>query len=646
MAPWQAPTKSVEPSDWKDVEPSDWKDVTSHLGITTEESEHARQLTPATPHPALASGLDRLLAPSDMTGNDPNTLKGYAKTWGEFLKGAGQGIRNFIASPPPGTDGNPVIWNPAEQLKKDWQGVKDAWNEGKKNPNYVSGEVAGPVLLTHALSSFLEPAGMAAKLTRATNVTDARMIENTISDLRMAAKETGKPRTIGEFVDSVSHAENKLNGEFADSLGKYAPYKINLPDTDGNFPLSKAIKALKDKYPPGTEINNAARRMIDTRAAEYERPISLADMNRERINADARRFGLYQQSDMRAYATSTAGPENAVDNTIADWVRNNAYPEMDKLTGKPDGYFRNLQQRVGNLMRIQSETKDNAVKLHTEALKSRGATRWERARPGTSISQSGKMHTYIPNIPEWLRPGNPEEGANAAVRSAYGIHQQFHMPSEAMSLPVSALLGVLRGHNPVGPKTQQLQEMRYKATELMHESPEAELPPQIQRIEHGLKVRYVKGQPYGNAVASVGEHDPRTIEVNDVDRFNKGPLQTRGHEIVHLWRNNLPGPIQKMAMPDNASDPYNISKIDDLRAKGYNLATIPQEMAATIVQTYIADPSQRKRLQPWIDDMDKIPMSVVEGTDPGQKGINTAPRPPMPPTESYRQLKAISARYR
>ena len=27
MAPWQAPTKSVEPSDWKDVEPSDWKDV-------------------------------------------------------------------------------------------------------------------------------------------------------------------------------------------------------------------------------------------------------------------------------------------------------------------------------------------------------------------------------------------------------------------------------------------------------------------------------------------------------------------------------------------------------------------------------------------------------------------------------------------
>ena len=197
-----------------------------------------------------------------------------------------------------------------------------------------------------------------------------------------------------------------------------------------------------------------------------------------------------------------------------------------------------------------------------------------------------------------------------------------------------------------GPRTQELQQMRRQATEIMHESSDAELPPQIQRIEDGLKVRYVKGQPYGNVIASVGEHDPRTIEVNDVDRFNKGPLQTRGHEIVHLWRNNLPGPIQKMAMPDNASDPYNISKIDDLRAKGYNLATIPQEMAATIVQTYIADPSQRKKLQPWIDDMDKIPMSVVEGTDPGQKGINTAPRPPMPPTESYRQLKAISARYR
>ena len=418
--------------------------------LTTEESEHARQLKPATIN-TIAPALDRLLAPSDMTGNDPNTLKGYGKTWGEFLKGAGQGIRNFVATPFPGMDENPVIWNPVEQFKKDWQGVKDAWDEGKKNPNYVAGEITGPILLTHAISSVLEPAGMVAKLTRGTNVTDARMIENTIGDLRMAAKETGKPRTVGEFVDSVSYAENKLNNEFADSLGQYAHYKINTPDVDGNFPLSQAIKALKEKYPPGTEINNAARRMIDARASEYQRPISLADLNRERINADARRYGLYQQSDVRSYATSTAGPENAVDNTIADWVRNNAYPEMDKLTGKPDGYFRNLQQRVGNLMRIQSETKDNAVKLHTEALKSRGSTRWERARPGTSISQSGAIHTYIPNIPEWLRPSNPEAGANAAIKSAYGIHQKFQMPPETLSLPVSALLGTIRNQRPTPP---------------------------------------------------------------------------------------------------------------------------------------------------------------------------------------------------
>ena len=110
--------------------------------IATEESEHARQLSPGMAPPSRP--LDRLLAPSDMTGNDPNTLRGYLKTWAEFGKGAGRGIADLVASPPPGTKENPVIWNPVTQLKKDWQGLKNLHEEYKTNPNYVAGELARP----------------------------------------------------------------------------------------------------------------------------------------------------------------------------------------------------------------------------------------------------------------------------------------------------------------------------------------------------------------------------------------------------------------------------------------------------------------------------------------------------------------------
>jgi hypothetical protein len=178
---------------------------------------------------------------------------------------------------------------------------------------------------------------------------------------------------------------------------------------------------------------------------------------------------------------------------------------------------------------------------------------------------------------------------------------------------------------------------------VVREGPEAMLPPALQRIEEAIGARLVARAPYRQAIASVGEHEPRIIEVNDLEKFKLAPRQTKGHELVHLWRANLPGPLQKMALPDNPKDPYNISNIDQLRAKGYTLATIPQEQAATIVQTYIADPAQRKRLQIWIDDMNTIPLSTMNPTEPGQKGIDTTPRVPPPPVEAYMDLKTLRA---
>ena len=184
---------------------------------------------------------------------------------------------------------------------------------------------------------------------------------------------------------------------------------------------------------------------------------------------------------------------------------------------------------------------------------------------------------------------------------------------------------------------------------MVHESADAVIPPAVERVAHELDVRFQKGAPlegshHEASIASVGEHEPHAIQINDITRFKQGPKQTKGHEIIHLWRNNLPGPLQKAALPDDPKYPYDISKIEQLRKKGYTLATIPQEQAATIVQTYIADPAQRKRLQIWIDDLNAIPLSVEKPVEAGQKGIRTTPRPPAPPIEAYiMDLKALRA---
>lgn len=447
MAPRQA---SQTVTDWKTVEPNDW-----HTVVTTEESEHARQLSPGMAPPVHP--LSRLLAPKNEKENpsefDPNTLRGYAARTVEALKGMGSGVVSLIASPPPGTAQNPIIWNPITQFKKDWQGVKD-WNElRKQNPDYAWGSMLGPMLLTHTVSSLMEPAGITAKLSRGAGV-DPAYIEPVVDDLRTAAKGE-KPKTVGDFIALTGKAERTLNDEFNTSLGKYGNYKSNLPDADGNFPISQAIKSLKERMPAITDADRAERAYIDRAAAEYQKPISLRELDLKRMQANGRLDAYYNKSDVSQYAAESKNAQILVDRAVANWVRDNVYPDMDELTGKPPGYFRNLKSRVGNLMNASSEAKQFATKVHRESVERRGMTRWERARPGGSVSAKGGIHMYLPNIPEWLHPTNLEASADAAIKSGFGMRQSLAPElAEPLALPISAIAGAMQ----TGPKTRQLQQ--------------------------------------------------------------------------------------------------------------------------------------------------------------------------------------------
>ena len=182
---------------------------------------------------------------------------------------------------------------------------------------------------------------------------------------------------------------------------------------------------------------------------------------------------------------------------------------------------------------------------------------------------------------------------------------------------------------------------KHGAVYSVHESEAPFLPPEIARISKAVGAQIVQGKPYENAIATVADHEPHKIEINDPQRFAQGKDQTIAHELTHLLFANLSGRTQSQIPADNPKKPYDISGIDALRAKGTKLWQLPQEQAATIVQTYVADPAQRARLQPWISDLNSAPLSLVQPTSPGDKTLNIKPRVPVAPVEAYQSVRDL-----
>lgn len=182
-----------------------------------------------------------------------------------------------------------------------------------------------------------------------------------------------------------------------------------------------------------------------------------------------------------------------------------------------------------------------------------------------------------------------------------------------------------------------------------HESDQAAFPPELERIRSAVGIQFGKGPPNVNdkgesAVASVGVNEPHLLEINDPVKFAQAPVQTTAHELVHLYLNQLPGKLREAIPPDDPKHPYDISKADEWRAQGKKLWQLPQEVAATLIQRWVAMPQERARLQPWIDDLRSAPLSVVNPTAPNSPDLVTSPRPPIPPIEGYLSPQEMRAR--
>ena len=172
----------------------------------------------------------------------------------------------------------------------------------------------------------------------------------------------------------------------------------------------------------------------------------------------------------------------------------------------------------------------------------------------------------------------------------------------------------------------------------IHESSDAFIPPEVARIQHAVGMQLKPGQPLPDGgISSVGEHETSIVEVNDPVKFAQGPRQTASHETVHLWQNSLPPKLQANIPPDDPNHPYalDLDKLDAMRKQGKTLAQLPREMAASLIQRWVASPQDRPRLQVWLGDLNKTPLSVEMPTPQDAKGIVSAIRPPTPPIEGY-----------
>lgn len=168
------------------------------------------------------------------------------------------------------------------------------------------------------------------------------------------------------------------------------------------------------------------------------------------------------------------------------------------------------------------------------------------------------------------------------------------------------------------------------------------LPQQVQNAVSTIPVNVQKGQtlttsaaPQGS-VASVDQGaGNNTVSINSPKDFNDNPTATMGHELTHVWQNNLPPSVQAK-IPDDpqTSKAFDISDADKLRKQGKTLSTISREKAATIVQKYIEDPKKNANLKPWIDDMGGTALSSTMPTAPDATRLNMTPRPPGRPALS------------
>lgn len=311
---------------------------------------------------------------------------------------------------------------------------------GKRQLGPAAGDIMGTIANLLMLKAAKGPK-TEGRLAYATGA-EAKDVLKSAPDLIKEVQASGRPGDLNEIIGTIDRAKNKLNVEFANALGPNANRTI-MP----TGPVARLQKLLTTNL-PNTAWGKASEKQIKAAIIEFQKPWTLAQLDQERMDANARVHEFEKRGDVDQYAaTRKQNRTVAIDKAIADGIRDEIYPMMDQLRGKPAGYFANLKDRIGALMNVESDAKAHRDTLRTRSLQAEGAPLLERLKLRGLVGEEGHPRFYFSNI---LSPSDPLAAAGRVGQAA------FAGPGTSAAR-AAALVEALRRTAPNHPLLQQQQ---------------------------------------------------------------------------------------------------------------------------------------------------------------------------------------------
>ena len=270
----------------------------------------------------------------------------------------------------------------------------------------AGGDLTGTVLNLLALKG-----GNPKTVERLTAATDAmpKDIRRALPDLNAEVSSKGRPKTLDMLGDRIGEAEKKLNLEYSNAVGPHANSVF------GTQSIANKILALIQPNMDMTARGRVAKSAIEDRALEFQKPWTLGKLDRERIDANNRMTAFYKKGEADQYGAAGSSVGTALDKVVADAIRDEVYPHVDQLIGKPTGYTRNLKQRIGSLMNMASDLKSHAETTEKQSLKAAGGAGKLPKIRGV-VGESGMPRVYLS---EPISGNDPYKIATKAAKGAF-----------------------------------------------------------------------------------------------------------------------------------------------------------------------------------------------------------------------------------
>ena len=417
--------------------------------LTTEESEHARQLVSSQPLSSVvpqggfvqrfASGVGiptskeewksakdavdpgawGILGPAAIAGK---LALGYGK---DILERGKEALQDDPAAMPgpfgpgPGKFAKFMLRGPLGPLGGEaaYQGVQDV-----KDENYTgaAGDLGAVVTNLLTLKGAENPSRgtMVDKLTRAAGEKSHLPIAQTIDTLIKEAAGK-KVQTLGDLQGITKTAKSKINMQFDDAIGPYGHLPYMPMDANGKSIIASRIRELKNRFTDITADGREAKDLIEQAAVDYDKPHTLSDLNKERTQLNAELSNHSALNPNVRYTKEHGNVQLLIDSTIKDALRDTVYPYADKLAGKPDGYFETLKQQQANLIRLETLLHDRIETLTGKASAARGKSVFERSRFGVAAGTGGNVHGWASGLKDVAIPDEELKPANRSVKKAF-----------------------------------------------------------------------------------------------------------------------------------------------------------------------------------------------------------------------------------